>query len=92
MIHCLDYKDALDRRLANYDAHKAYLSKPPVKIVISGPLLADDEKTMIGSMVLVEAESLADVEAFHRNDPFFAAGIWEEVSIRPFNKRTDNRE
>ncbi len=91
VIHCLDHDGAVDRRLTHYDAHKAYLSDPLVKIVISGPLLADDEKTMIGSMFLVEAESLAEVEAFHRNDPFYAAGIWDQVSIRPFNKRMDNR-
>ncbi|MFD1194490.1 YciI family protein [Seohaeicola saemankumensis] len=91
VIHCLDHAGALDRRLAHYAAHKAYLSNPSVKIVISGPLLADDEETMIGSMFLVDADSLAQVEAFHRNDPFHAAGIWETVSIRPFNKRMDNR-
>jgi uncharacterized protein len=26
IIHCLDHEGALDRRLAHYDAHKAYLS------------------------------------------------------------------
>lgn len=91
VIHCLDHEGALERRLAHYEAHKTYLSNPSVNIVISGPLLADDEETMIGSMFLVEAESLAEVERFHRNDPFHAAGIWEKVSIRPFNKRMDNR-
>ncbi len=91
VIHCLDHDGALEKRLAHYEAHKAYLSNPSVNIVISGPLLADDEETMIGSMFLVEADSLAEVESFHRNDPFFAAGIWAQVSIRPFSKRMDNR-
>ena len=91
VIHCLDHERAVDRRLAHYEAHKTYLSNPSVKIVISGPLLADDEETMIGSMFLVEAESLNAVEAFHQNDPFYAANVWEKVSIRPFNKRMDNR-
>jgi len=91
VIHCLDHEEAVDRRLAHYEAHKAYLSNPSVKIVISGPLLADDEDTMIGSMFLVEAASLAEVEAFHCNDPFYAAGVWEKISIRAFNKRMDNR-
>jgi uncharacterized protein YciI len=91
VIHCLDHEGAVDRRLSHYEAHKTYLGNPPVRIVISGPLLADDEETMIGSMFLVEAETLAEVEAFHRNDPFHAAGIWEKVSIRPFLKRMDDR-
>ena len=91
VIHCLDHAGHVQKRLDHYDAHKAYLSNPPVKIVISGPLLDDDEETMIGSMFLVEADSLDEVQAFHTNDPFYAAGIWEKVSIRPFLKRMDNR-
>ena len=41
--------------------------------------------------VAATAETLAEVQAFHEGDPFHAAGIWEQVSIRPFLKRVDNR-
>jgi uncharacterized protein YciI len=91
VIHCLDYPDAVEKRLAHYEAHKAYLASASMKTVISGPLLADDEETMIGSCFVVEAGSLAEVEAFNRNDPFAKADLWKTVSIRPFNKRVDNR-
>ncbi len=62
-----------------------------MKAVISGPLLADDEQTMIGSCFVLEAGSLAEVEAFNSNDPFAKVGLWKTVSIRPFSKRVDNR-
>ena len=91
VIHCLDHPGAVEKRLANYEAHKAYLASASMKMLISGPLLADDEKTMIGSCFLVEAGSLAEVEAFNRGDPFAKADIWGTVSIRPFIKRVDNR-
>lgn len=91
IVHCLDKPDGLPLREANYDAHKAYLGGGPIKILVSGPLLADDETTMIGSLFLVEAASHGEVLAFHRNDPFFAAGVWEHVNIHAFNKRMDNR-
>ena len=91
VIHCLDHPGAVDKRLAHYDAHKAYLATAPIKTVISGPLLADDEQTMIGSCFVVEAASLAEVEAFNRNDPFRKADLWQTISIRPFAKRVDNR-
>ncbi len=81
----------MEKRLAHYEAHKAYLVKPSVKIVISGPLVADDETTMIGSCFIVEAESLAEVEAFNLEDPFRKVDLWEQISIRPFIKRMDNR-
>lgn len=91
VVHCLDHDGAVQTRLANYDAHKAYLAAATVMTVISGPLLADDEQTMIGSCFVLEAASLAEVEDFNRNDPFAKVGLWKTVSIRPFAKRVDNR-
>ncbi len=91
VIHALDKADALPIRLANYEAHKAYLAKAKVKTVISGPLVADDGETMIGSCFLIEADTKDEVLAFHNNDPFKAAGVWEHVHINPFLKRVDNR-
>jgi uncharacterized protein YciI len=91
IVHCLDKPDALPTRLAHYAAHREYLSKPSVKIVISGPLVGDDNETMIGSCFLVEADSKDAVVAFNANDPFAAAGIWAKVDIHPFLKRMDNR-
>jgi uncharacterized protein len=91
VIHALDKPDALPTRLANYEAHKAYLAQAKIKTVISGPLVADDSETMIGSCFVVEADSKADVLAFHNADPFKAAGVWARVDINPFLKRVDNR-
>lgn len=91
IIHCLDAADALPRRLRHYEAHKAYLAAAKVKVVVSGPLLADDGETMIGSLFLIESGSRAEVEAFNAADPFAQNGIWTEVRIHRFNKRVDNR-
>ena len=89
-IHALDRANALPTRLANYDAHKAFLSDASrfgVAIVMSGPLTSDDGQTMIGSLFLIEAPGRAEIEAFHHADPFFVAGIWETTSITGFLRR-----
>lgn len=91
VVHCLDHDGAVEKRLSHYAAHKAYLAAATVKTVMSGPLLADDEATMIGSCFVLEAANIAEVEAFNSNDPFAKAGLWKAVSIRPFAKRVDNR-
>lgn len=91
IVHCLDHEGAVDRRLAHYDAHKAYLAGAGMKTVISGPLLADDSETMIGSCFVLEADSKTEVEAFNAADPFSKAGVWKTVNIHPFSKRVDNR-
>jgi len=90
VIHAKDKPGALDKRLANYDAHRAFLSDTSphgVRIVMSGPLVADDETTMIGSLFVVEAPDRATVERFNRADPFNIAGIWENVAISGFLRR-----
>jgi uncharacterized protein len=89
-IHALDRADALPLRLATYQAHKAYLDTAEaagVRIVMSGPLVADDAATMIGSLFVVEAADRATVEAFNAADPFRKAGIWRTVTIAGFLKR-----
>lgn len=91
VVHCLDHEGAVDKRLAHYDAHKAYLAGAGMKTVISGPLLADDNETMIGSCFVLEADGKAEVEAFNAADPFSKAGVWKTVNIHPFSKRVDNR-
>jgi uncharacterized protein YciI len=90
VIHALDRPDALPTRLAHYEAHKAFLGDTGafgVRIVMSGPLVADDGVTMIGSLFLIEAENRAAAEAFNRSDPFHAAGIWQRVTIMAFLRR-----
>ncbi|CVI64054.1 YciI family protein (plasmid) [Agrobacterium leguminum] len=91
VVHCIDHSDGLSRRLENYEAHKAHLATGAVKTVVSGPLVADDGETMIGSMFIFEANSKDEVIAFNANDPFRRANVWAEVRIHPFLKRVDNR-
>jgi uncharacterized protein YciI len=89
-IHALDKPGALPTRLAHYDAHKSFLSDTSpygVRIVMSGPLVADDGETMIGSLFIVEANSREAVERFNRADPFHAAGFWDRVTITGFLRR-----
>lgn len=90
VIHAIDHPNALDKRLSHYEAHKTFLSDTSrfgVRIVMSGPLVADDGATMIGSLFLVEAPDRKAVEAFHHADPFFSAAIWEQVNITGFLRR-----
>lgn len=91
VVHCLDKPGASPLRLRHYDEHKAHLAAGPVTTVVSGPLLAEDGETMIGSLFIFEAESRGAVEAFNAADPFNRAGVWASINIHPFLMRVDNR-
>jgi uncharacterized protein YciI len=91
-LHALDRPNTLQLRLEHYAAHRAFVEgqseRPNFRIVISGPLQSEDGETMGGSLFIVEAETLAMVEAFVQADPFSTAGVWGEVRINRFVRRT----
>ena len=87
VIHCLDHADLSPQRLVHYDAHKAHLAAAAVKTLMAGPLLAADGSTMIGSLFVVEADSIDHVIDFNAHDPFNIAGIWRQIDINPFSMR-----
>jgi uncharacterized protein YciI len=87
VVFCLDKPGQEEARLRNYDAHKDYLATAPHKTIMSGPLTTDDDKAMIGSFFLVEADDRAHLAQFVVNDPFNKAEIWGQVEIRAFRKR-----
>lgn len=91
IVYCEDHEDAVERRLANYEAHKAYLQTAPVKVLISGPLTDESGDTMNGSFFLYETENRAALEKFLEEDPFNKANVWKTKVIRRFVKRVDVR-
>ncbi|WP_245440836.1 YciI family protein [Mesorhizobium sanjuanii] len=89
-IHALDGDNGLQRRLASQDAHKAHLTTAAtygVTLIMSGPLVEDDGATMKGSLLIVDADGRAAVEAFNGADPYRKAGVWGSVTITAFQKR-----
>ena len=72
------------------DEHRKYLSTNPIKTLISGPLTNVAGDIMNGSFFMVEAETIEEIRDFQINDPIYKAGVWDEITISPFNKRVDN--
>ena len=86
-IHCLDKDGVLEKRMSVMPAHRDYLETAPVSVVMSGPLMSDDEATIIGSFYLIEAADRAAIEAFQKDDPLVAADLWKSMHVNVFNKR-----
>jgi len=81
---CHDKPDHLSVRLANRDAHIAWLKGMGDKARIAGPFLDETGEVMEGSIVVIEAESLAAAKAIFAADPYAAAGLFQSVEIRPW--------
>jgi len=85
-IFCTDKEDFLDVRLDNRPAHVEHLKSLGDHLVFAGPTLSDDNKTMNGSLIVVDFETRDEVETFAANDPYAKAKLFESVVIRPWNK------
>jgi uncharacterized protein len=87
-IHALDESGKLPVREANYPAHRTYLAEAAaqgVMIHASGPLVSDDGGTMIGSLFIVECDSIDVARRFNAGDPFAKANLWASVVIKRFD-------
>ena len=81
VLTCVDKPDSLALRMANRDAHFAYLGQHPGFVRLAGPFL-DPDGAMAGSLLIVEAADLAAATAFAEADPYALAGLFERVEIR----------
>ena len=84
VLICQDRPGALDIRLANRDAHLAYIRETGV-VAQAGPLL-DAEGAMAGSLVILDVPDLAAAEAWAKSDPYARADLFASVQIRPWKR------
>lgn len=85
-ITCLDKPNSLELRLANREAHLAHARGNVDKMLVGGPLLADDGQTMIGSLLIMDLPDRTAAEALMAADPYVKAGLFDSVTIRPYKK------
>ena len=83
IVQWKDKPGAAEARAGAREAHLAYVRDGAAKVVLAGPFL-NAEGGMVGSMLIVEADSLEAAQAFNANDPYKAAGVFETASIDPF--------
>jgi len=79
-----DKPGALQIRLDTREKHVAYLKESGM-VSQAGPLL-DADGGMIGSLVVLDVEDMAQAEAWAANDPYKAAELFESVELIAWNK------
>jgi len=83
---CVDKPHSVEMRLANRPAHLAYLDGLGAKVKIGGAILGEDHLTPVGSMLIFEGDSEADIQAILAEDPYTLAGLFESVTVRPWRQ------
>jgi len=88
-----DVPDSLDKRLAVRPAHldRLHTLQQAGRLLLAGPFPAIDGNDpggagFSGSLIVAEFDSLNDAQAWANADPYLAAGVYAEVSVKPFKK------
>ncbi len=75
---------ALERRMAAREAHLGLVSKGVEEgRFLMGAALLDDHEKMVGSMMLVDFESRAELDAWLKTEPYVTGGVWNDVEVIP---------
>ena len=88
-----DNENTLDKRLAARPAHVERLQvlQAEGRLVLAGPHPAIDSEDpgpagFSGSLIVAEFTSQQDAQDWANADPYVEAGIYSQVTIKPFKK------
>ncbi len=90
---CTDKPDTLAQRMQARPEHLARLEalRDEGRLLLAGPHPAIDSENpgdagFTGSLVVAEFASLEKAQAWADADPYVLAGVYQQVSIKPFKK------
>jgi uncharacterized protein YciI len=83
VIECTDKPDGFALRQEVRPKHLEFAADLGDNLLLGGPFL-DDEERMIGSLLIIRAESLVEAEAIAARDPYVKAGLFTATSVRPW--------
>jgi uncharacterized protein YciI len=88
-----DNDNSLEKRLSARPAHLERLQqlKNQGRLVLAGPHPAIDSEDpgsagFTGSLIVAEFESLEQAQQWADDDPYIAAGVYQQVIVKPFKK------
>ena len=86
VVHCKDKPQAQQVRLDNRVAHLDYLKAHAAQVVMAGPVLTEDGQGMVGSVLVLDFATRAELDAFLAGDPYARAGLFESVTVLPWKR------
>lgn len=92
-IMSTDIDNSLEKRKSARPAHLERLEKlkEQDRLLLAGPHPAIDsddpgEAGFSGSLVIARFDSLAQAQAWADADPYVAAGVYQQVTVKPFKQ------
>lgn len=93
VIYAEDNADSLEKRNSVRPAHLARLQllHDEGRLIVAGPMPAVDSNDpgaagFTGSTIIAEFASLEAAQSWAEGDPYIAAGVYKQVSVKPFKR------
>lgn len=93
IIYAEDNAESLEKRTSVRAAHLARLKmlQDEGRLIVAGPLPAVDSNDpgvagFTGSAIIAEFTSLEVAQAWAQDDPYIAAGVYKNVTVKPFKR------
>jgi uncharacterized protein YciI len=75
---------ALERRMAAREPHLAGIVKmKEAGTAVYGVAILNDREQMIGSVLVVDFPSRADVDAWLKSEPYVVGDVWRKIEVLP---------
>ncbi|MBT4888400.1 MAG: YciI family protein [Rhodospirillales bacterium] len=85
-IICHDKNGASSVRAENRPDHLDYLKGFADRAHAVGPMLSDDGADMVGSLLIMNFDSMDDAASFAEGDPYNKAGLFDSVTIKAWKQ------
>lgn len=82
--YCLDADNMLETRMDVRPAHLEFLKGLGTRLKLAGPMLDEQGEKPVGSLVIIEADSLSHADQLLAGDPYQAAKLFKSIDLRPW--------
>jgi uncharacterized protein YciI len=93
LVYSEDVENSLSLRMGVREQHLARLShlQDQGRLLVAGPCPAIDSENpgdygFTGSLIIAEFDSLTEAQAWADADPYIAAGVYKQVTVKPYKK------
>ena len=91
MLFAIISQDVEDSLAARLEARPAHVERLKVldsqnRLTLAGPHPHASEEGFTGSLVVAEFADLATAQAWAAEDPYVAAGVYAQVTVKPFKQ------
>jgi uncharacterized protein len=83
MLICWDDPNNLSARKSVREVHLKHIDTVKDHIMIAGPF-KNEIGEMIGSLLIIKAETKEEAEFFLKQDPYYQKGVWVKWQIEAF--------